>query len=86
MGFVCPFVGCGLIFSAFCPLRAEYRTIVYQISIFAGCGLLFGLYRGIYAPAPSPYIETRKSGLPQNFVYIFFIIKFFIKFFYFYNI
>lgn len=70
-----------VIFIAFCPLWVAYRFMMCNISIFAFCGLLFGLYRGIYAPAPSPYIETRKSGLPQNFVYIFFIIKFFCKIF-----
>lgn len=63
------------IFSAFCPLRVEYY---HNIGINSR-------YGGILYPYP-PYIETRKSGLPQNFVYIFFIIEFFVKFFYFYNI
>ena len=72
------FVRCGLwvvIFSAFCPLWVAYRFEVCNISIFAGCGLLFGLYGWIYAPPPHPQNQNAKSGLPH--------LKFFLKFYFF---
>jgi hypothetical protein len=64
------------IFSAFCPLWVAYQSMMCSVSMFAGCGLLFGLYGWIYAPLPHPKTENAKSGLPFQ--------KFFLKFYFFY--
>ncbi len=83
-GFICPLWVMSAIFNAFCPLWVAYRFKVCDISIFAGCGLLFGLYGWIYAPPPHPQTENAKSGLPfQKFFFeiLFFIFAFVIEVF-----
>lgn len=65
-----------LIRGALCPLWVAYRFEVCNISIFAGCGLLFGLCGWIYAPPPHPKNQNAKSGLPFR--------KIFSEFFYFF--
>ena len=68
-----------VIFNAFRPLWVAYRFMMCDISIFAGCGLLFGLYGWIYAPPPHPTPKTSapKSGCLSkkffwNFIFLFF--------------
>lgn len=73
-----------VIFIAFCPLWVAYCVMMCNTSIFAGCGLFFGLYGWIYATPPHPKTENARSGLPfQKFFLknIFFIFAFVIEVF-----
>ena len=66
-----------VIFNAFCPLWVAYWFVICNISIFAGCGLLFGLYGCIYTPPPHPQTENAKSRLPFQKIFLFFLFFYF---------
>ena len=73
-------MGCKWVYLSVYGLYLQYLVRFVRYGMHIGAIMVITAVTGVHCTRTPPYIETWKSGLPQNFVYIFFYFFYFFIF------